>query len=38
MKLKRFYDDVSRPFDCSLAVGCQRFLIDGTLAPIDKTP
>ena len=24
MKLKRFYDHVNRPFDCSLAVGCQR--------------
>ena len=24
MKLKRFYNDAKRPFDYSLAVGCQR--------------
>ena len=35
MKLKRFYDDVNRPFDCSLAVGCQRsnpFTTNGACA------
>ena len=26
LKLKRFYDLVNRPFDCSLAVGCQRSI------------
>ena len=26
LKLKRFYDHVSRPFDCSLDVGCQRSI------------
>ena len=24
MKLKRFYDYVNRPFDCSSTMGCQR--------------
>ena len=26
LKLKRFYDHVNRPFDCSLAVGYQRSI------------
>ena len=26
LKLKRFYDHVNRPFDFSLAVGCQRSI------------
>ena len=27
LKLKRFYDHVIRPFDCSLAVRCQRSFV-----------